>query len=206
MKLEAEGKLDDALELYGEILKDDDSNIAALKRRIAVYKAKGQDQQAIEALTQYLDAFYNDAESWLELSALYLNYHLYQQAGFCLEELILLQPQNHFYHLKYAEILYTSDNITVALKEFCRVVELCEDNVRALCGIKLCTSRLLNLPINAITSSASSSTNSPFSLDMKTISDLNTLAVERLSIIYSKNQRSGNSANEIKSVIIDWLN
>ena len=61
----------------------------------------------------------------------------YQQAGFCLEELILLQPQNHFYHLKYAEILYTSDNFTVALKEFCRVVELCEDNVRALCGIKL---------------------------------------------------------------------
>lgn len=61
----------------------------------------------------------------------------YQQAGFCLEELILLQPQNHFYHLKYAEILYTCDNITVALKEFCRVVELCEENVRALCGIKL---------------------------------------------------------------------
>ncbi len=63
--------------------------------------------------------------------------HRYQQAGFCLEELILLQPQNHFYHLKYAEILYTNDNIPVALKQFCRVLELCEDNIRALCGIKL---------------------------------------------------------------------
>jgi tetratricopeptide (TPR) repeat protein len=200
MKLEAEDKLDDALALYDVILQDDDANISASKRRIAVYKAKGQDQQAIEALTRYLDAFYNDVESWLELSALYLNYHLYQQAGFCLEELILLQPQNHFYHLKYAEILYTSDNITVALKEFCRVVELCEDNVRALCGIKLCTSRLLNLPISAATSSTNSS---PF--DMKTISDLNDLAIERLSTIYSKNQRGTNSSNEIKSVIIDWL-
>ncbi|RIA97295.1 TPR-like protein [Glomus cerebriforme] len=199
MKLEAEDKLDAALALYEDILKDDDANIAAIKRRIAVFKAKGQDQQAIEALTRYLDAFYSDSESWLELSALYLNFHLYQQAGFCLEELILLQPQNHFYHLKYAEILYTSDNITMSLKEFCRVVELCEDNVRALCGIKLCTSRLLNLPISAITSS-SSSTNSPF--DMKTISDLNALAVERLSTIYSKKRRGGSSANEIT----DWLN
>ncbi|CAB5379546.1 uncharacterized protein OCT59_026368 [Rhizophagus irregularis] len=205
MKLEAEDNLDAALSMYENILQDDDANVAAIKRRIAVYKAKGQDQQAIEALTKYLDAFYSDAESWLELSALYLSFHLYQQAGFCLEELILLQPQNHFYHLKYAEILYTSDNITVALKEFCRVVELCEDNVRALLGIKLCTSRLLNLPTSAITSSASSSTNSSFSLDMKTISDLNGLAKERLSIIYSKNQRGGNSANEIKIVISDWL-
>ena len=29
MKLEAEGKLDDALELYEEILKDDDANIVS---------------------------------------------------------------------------------------------------------------------------------------------------------------------------------
>jgi len=144
----------------------------------------------MDALSQYLDAFYNDAESWLELSSLYLSYHLYKQAGFCLEELILLQPQNHLYHLKYAEILYTSDNITnitLALKEFCRVVELCEDHVRALYGIKLCTSRLL-LP--------------SLSIDVKTISDLNSLANERLSKVYSKDN---NSSGELRQVIRDWL-
>ncbi|CAG8494923.1 3743_t:CDS:2 [Diversispora eburnea] len=167
MKLEAEDKLDEALELYDEILKNDDSNIATIKRRIAVFKAKGQDQRAIEALTQYLDAFYNDAETWLELSSLYLNYHLYQQAGFCLEELILLQPQNHLYHLKYAEILYTNDNINninLALKEFCRVLEL--------------------------------------------FSDLNSLASERLSKVYSLDSKNkvGNSNNELRQIIRDWLN
>ncbi|CAG8544780.1 36160_t:CDS:2 [Gigaspora margarita] len=199
MKLEAEDKLDEALRLYDEILGKDDSNIAASKRRVAVFKAKGQDQQAMETLSKYLDDFYNDAEGWLELSDLYLKFHLYQQAAFCLEELILLQPQNHFYHLKYAEILYTSDtsdNITLALKEFCRVVELCEDHVRALYGIKLCTTRLLNLPIN----------NPISSIDMKTISDLNALAIERLSKIYLVNiNRVGDGLNEIRQVIREWL-
>ncbi|CAG8448379.1 426_t:CDS:2 [Funneliformis caledonium] len=200
MKLEADDKLDSALALYEDILKEDEANIAASKRRIAVYKAKGQDGQAIDALTRYLDAVYNDAEAWLELSALYLNYHLYQQAGFCLEELILLQPQNHFYHLKYAEVLYTSDNIPVALKQFCRVLELCEDNIRALCGIKLCTSRLLNL-----SNISNASTSNSVYLESKTISDLNALAVERLTAIYSKNQHGGKTAIEIKNVVIDWL-
>ncbi|CAG8469305.1 6999_t:CDS:2 [Acaulospora morrowiae] len=208
MKLEAEEKLDDALKLYDEILEEDDSNIAATKRRIAIFKAKGQDQQAMEALSHYLDAFYNDAEAWLELSSLYLNYHLYKQAGFCLEELILLQPQNHLYHLKYAEILYTCDNIdniTLALKEFCRVVELCEDHVRALYGIKLvfnlssvsiisfstnfcvciyqCTSRLLSVRTSSI--------------DVKTISELNSLASERISKVYSKGNNNNNNSDEI---------
>ncbi|CAI2180291.1 5517_t:CDS:2 [Funneliformis geosporum] len=199
MKLEADDKLDAALALYEEILQEDEANIAASKRRIAVYKAKGQDGQAIDALTRHLDTVYNDAEAWLELSALYLNYHLYQQAGFCLEELILLQPQNHFYHLKYAEVLFTSENIPVALKQFCRVLELCEDNIRALCGIKLCTSRLLNL------SNISSASTSNSLHDMKTISDLNALAVERLSAMYSKNQHGRKTAIEIKNVVIDWL-
>ncbi|CAJ0753915.1 21403_t:CDS:2 [Entrophospora sp. SA101] len=145
MKLESEDKLNEALSIYEDILKDDDANIIALKRRISVYKAKGQDQQAMEYLTQYLDAYYNDAEAWLELTSLYLNYHLYQQASYCLEELILLQPQNYFFHLKYAEVLYSNDNLIDSLKGFCRVLELCggyenndyPENIRALFGIKL---------------------------------------------------------------------
>ncbi|CAG8554487.1 15146_t:CDS:2 [Cetraspora pellucida] len=197
MKLEAEDKLDEALRLYDEILEKDDSNIAASKRRIAVFKAKGQYQQAMEALTKYLDDFYNDTEGWLELSDLYLKFHSYKQAAFCLEELVLLQPQNHFYHLKFAEILYTNDttdSINLALKHFCRAVVLCEDHVRALYGIKLCTTRLLNLPIN----------NPISSIDKKSDfnTDLNALAIERLSKIYSVNSNNvRDGLNEIRQVI-----
>lgn len=58
-----------------------------------------------------------------------------------MEEVLMLQPQNHIFHLKYAEILYTQDNIQLALKQFCRVVELCGDHVRGLYGIKMVTLR-----------------------------------------------------------------
>lgn len=61
----------------------------------------------------------------------------YAQAAFCMEEVLMLQPQNHIFHLKYAEILYTQDNIQLALKQFCRVVELCRDHVRGLYGMKM---------------------------------------------------------------------
>lgn len=56
-----------------------------------------------------------------------------------MEEVLMLQPQNHIFHLKYAEILYTQDNIQLAMKQFCRVVELCRDHVRGLYGIKMVT-------------------------------------------------------------------
>jgi len=49
----------------------------------------------------------------------------------------MLQPQNHIFHLKYAEVLYSQDSVGLALKQFCRVVELCKDHVRGLYGIKL---------------------------------------------------------------------
>jgi hypothetical protein len=54
-----------------------------------------------------------------------------------MEEVLMLQPQNHIFHLKYAEILYTQDNFQLALKQFCRVVELCRDHVRGLYGMKM---------------------------------------------------------------------
>ncbi|KAG9290930.1 hypothetical protein G9A89_011080 [Geosiphon pyriformis] len=210
MELEAEGKLDIAIELYKNILEEDETNVAATKRMIASSKAKGQWQEAIDSLSKYLDTYYNDTEAWLELSALYLQQHLYQQARFCLEEVILLQPQNHLYHLKYAEILYTSDNIALALREFCRVVELCDDYLRGLYGIKLCTQRLLNLETASNSSQqtsakppTSTSAVSPISgYDVKTLYDLNALATERILHAYSRQRESG---DDLKVFIKEWL-
>src|SRR3954471_14237567 len=43
---------------------------------------------------------------------------------------LLLQTANHFWHLKYAEILWTMAEPVLTLKEFCKVVELQTDHVR----------------------------------------------------------------------------
>lgn len=109
----------------------------ASKRQIALLKERGKYNEAIDALTKYLDTYYDDAEGWTELCNLYLSQNLYEQAAFCCEELIILQPANHIWYLKYAEILYTVNNLPLALKHYCKVLELCTDNVRALYGLQL---------------------------------------------------------------------
>lgn len=109
----------------------------ASKRQIALLRAKNKDQEAIEALAKYLDTYYDDHEAWSELCDMYLEQHGYEQAAFCCEELILLQPANHIWHLKYAELLYTLNNFPLALKQYCKVLELCTDHVRALYGLQL---------------------------------------------------------------------
>src|SRR5207248_11509130 len=76
------------------------------KRVITIKKVQGDHAGMIATLTGYLDTYYNDTEAWLELWSAYLAQHHYQQAAFCMEELLLLQTANHFWHLKYAEILW----------------------------------------------------------------------------------------------------
>ncbi|KAJ2789271.1 tetratricopeptide repeat domain-containing protein, partial [Coemansia linderi] len=116
------------------MLDKDPTNVLASKRLIAILKSQGQTSLAISELVTYLDTHGNDFEAWIELSHLYLAQHMYSQAAFCLEEVILLQPANHFFHLQYAELQYTMGNLDLALKEYLRVVELSTDNVRGFYG------------------------------------------------------------------------
>ena len=50
-------------------------------------------------------------------------------------EELLLQTANHFWHLKYAEILWTMAEPVLALKEFCKVVEFQTDHVRGFYSV-----------------------------------------------------------------------
>ena len=51
--------------------------------------------------------------------------YLYKFAGYCFEELILLEPSNILYYLRYAEITYTqatsSEEYSIALTYFSKV-------------------------------------------------------------------------------------
>ncbi|KAF9916116.1 ER membrane complex subunit 2 [Lobosporangium transversale] len=189
MKLEAEGELIQAGEIYKAILQEDETNILAAKRQVMLLRAMGLPSDAISALVKYLDINYTDFEGWLQLADLYLEQLMYSQAAFCMEEVIMLQPQNHIFHLKYAEILYSQQSIGLALKQFCRVVELCKDHVRGLYGIKLCTSHLLKL-------SPSKDSTATSQEDLKAI-DL--LATERLIATYNA------ASSSTKSVSTKWI-
>ncbi|KAJ2704793.1 tetratricopeptide repeat domain-containing protein [Coemansia sp. IMI 203386] len=192
---EAAGHPDESKMLYNEIIDKDETNVLACKRVIAMLKAQGKYAQAIKELVSYLDIYANDYEGWLELVHLYMGQHMYAQAAFCIEEVILLQPANHYYHLCYAEINYTMGRLDVALKEYLRVVELSTDNVRGFYGVKLTADR-----IRELAKSKPKKDQLYFSLDnvpqQATLERLSQLATERLVGAYSGASTACKAANE----------
>ncbi|KAJ2744962.1 tetratricopeptide repeat domain-containing protein [Coemansia sp. BCRC 34301] len=191
---EALGQFDDAHALYTEMLDKDATNVLASKRLIALLKAQGHIQQAIKELVTYLDTHGNDFEAWLELAHLYLVQHLYPQAAFCLEEVILQQPANHYFHLQYAEIQYTMGHLDMALKEYLRVVELSTDNVRGFYGVKLTADRLL-----AEAKKGKGAGKRELAPQQATLERLSELATERLVSVYN---RAGDTS---KKAAEQWL-
>jgi tetratricopeptide (TPR) repeat protein len=62
------------------------------KRRVALLVSMGKIQLAIGVLVDLLQVSPVDAEAWAELSDLYLSQNSYDQAIFCLEEVLLVMP------------------------------------------------------------------------------------------------------------------
>lgn len=150
MMWEAKGEADLAMSDYDEILQDDPSNILAVKRQVAVLRARGGPTRLAEAarrLTEHLATFCSDHEAWLLLQELYLLAQQYKRAAFCIEELILINPMSYIYHIRAGEITYTTavasnggshDQLLTARKYFAHALELKpEGNLRALYGILL---------------------------------------------------------------------
>ena len=54
MRYEMLDMWDKALAIYDDILKEDDSNSSARKRKIAILKARGENVRAIAELNKYL--------------------------------------------------------------------------------------------------------------------------------------------------------
>jgi len=146
MLYEARMEWDDATKLYEEILEEDPCHQLASKRLVAIAKGQGHTSEVVKLLRKYLEVHMADADAWTELASTYVGCGEYRFAAFCYEDLILLQPYNWLFHMKYAEVLYTmggNDSVELAKKEYMQAYELKSDNnTRALYGICLCTSTL----------------------------------------------------------------
>ena len=157
MLLEGQNNLSAAIELYTEALEKEPTSLILSRRRIAALKSLGDKKRVVEALNGHLDVFYNDQEGWQELAEVYAEAGMYSQSAFALEEVLLQVPQNSFFHLKYAETLYTAGETGKAYKAYLRVLELCQSDgeqakggrggkgpwVRGLWGTKMATTTLL---------------------------------------------------------------
>jgi len=99
----------------------------------------GRTAEAVDSLVGFLDTFPTDAESWSELAALYVSINLYNQAIFCLEEILLILPYAYNIHARIGEIyLLHLSSPAKALPYFARSVELCDGYPRGLVGMLRC--------------------------------------------------------------------
>jgi len=149
LRLEASEDWSGALDIYEQILQEDDANSAARKRKVAIWRQRGEIGRAVAELNRYLRDFMSDTEAWMELCELYLREQDYAKAAFCCEELILHNPNNHVYFQRYADVRYTQggyENLDLAKSYYSKAVALNPDNVRALYGLLLTSSQLANSP------------------------------------------------------------
>ena len=144
-RLELRERYDEAVKVYDDMIRADESSNFAYKRKIAVLIAMRRTPEAVKELVEYLKKFMNDQEAWLELADLYISDQEYAKAAFCLEEVILLNPHNTLYHEKYAEILYTQgtqESLEMARAYFAQALKLNPRNMRALYGLYLTAANL----------------------------------------------------------------
>ncbi|KAJ3011650.1 ER membrane complex subunit 2 [Thoreauomyces humboldtii] len=143
MYAEAQGDYEEAERIYVAALEQDETNALVQKRRVACLVSQDRTRDAIEALAVYVDAFMQDTEAWSELATLYLKEGMVDRAAFCYEELVMLRPQNHLHHVRYAEACYTLGRWDVAVRHYCAALELCRDNARALYGLRVASAASL---------------------------------------------------------------
>ena len=97
------------------------------KRVVAVYRAQGRTDDAINELNEYLATFINDNEAWMQLGELYLSQLDYARAAHCYEELLVAQPMNAQFAVRYADVRYTQgglDNVDAARTYFVHAAKL----------------------------------------------------------------------------------
>lgn len=139
---------------YEKMLREDPTNISIRKRRVAVLKSLGRTQDAITAVTVLLQNSPTDVEAWAEASELYASQAAWGQAIYCAEEVLLTAPNSWSAHAHVATLHYLStaannppslSELSLALKHFCRAVELDDGYLRGFYGVKVVAQKLLPL-------------------------------------------------------------
>ena len=128
---------------YNKILAQDPMNVPVHKRRIGLVKTLGGEKEAIETLTDFLDAWPTDVEGWCELSDLYLKVGAMEKAVWCVEEALLGLPNAWNLHVRAGELEVLCGREAEAVKRFCRAVELCEGYLRGWYGLKVAVGKCL---------------------------------------------------------------
>mmetsp|Transcript_16303 Transcript_16303/g.31629 ORF Transcript_16303/g.31629 Transcript_16303/m.31629 type:complete len:299 (-) Transcript_16303:285-1181(-) len=146
--LEAQGSVKEAAAVYDALIKENEVNMLAFKRKVCLLKATNKPSEAIAQLTKYLDVFQADAEAWKELALMHVEAGSFRSAVYCLEEVIMCDPHSYISPMALAEAKFSLGgdvvNVLDARKYFSHSLHLKEGkaNPRALWGLMLVTRAL----------------------------------------------------------------
>jgi len=124
-----------AKKIYDGIIEKKPEDTVAWKRRIAVSKQNGTLAETIAKINEYLDSFCTDSEVWHELAELYIEAGSLSRALYCFEELVLANPRDIYQILTYAELLYSTNELTQARQYYSLACYLDGSSLRALWGL-----------------------------------------------------------------------
>lgn len=163
LRLESQQRLDDADQIYADLLALDPCQPLVHKRRIAVLHAKfvassslkstSSAAALIAALCDFLSKWPSDESALLLLVEIYTACSSHQLASVVCEELLLLCPDHHAYHSLYADCLAAARMDERAIKHYCTSITLCQHgNISALVGLIACIQhRVAQYPSKAST-------------------------------------------------------
>lgn len=149
-------ELQAVLDEYEALIKVNEGNMRIRKRRVALLNSMGRTQEAMRALVKIVNVSPVDAEAWAEMAELNFAQGLYDKAVYCWEEVLLIMPNAWNVHARLAEVEWmwagavdetkeTTRLVSSSLRRYCRSIELCDDYLRGYYGLKLTSSKLIEI-------------------------------------------------------------
>ncbi|KAL5033604.1 hypothetical protein BDV3_000572 [Batrachochytrium dendrobatidis] len=194
-----------AMEIYNLALDTDEASMPLWRQSVARLISSNQRPQAIEALSLYVDRFMQDVEGWTMLAKLYADEGRFEQAAFCLEEVLTLRPQHPLYRVRYAGIVSSLGRLSLAVKVYSAALVTLPDHVGALYGLRTVTKNILDLETVSNKKSSMVQTGSYESdpiIPLDRVKMLHVLAKERLLELY---EAQGKSGQDMTSILKAWL-
>jgi len=137
--LESSNDIDGAVAVYNFLLRENPSNVYALKRKYCILKSQiGKEEETREALNNYLEKNGSDVSAWAEMSKFCAENGDYAGAAYCYEEVVLANPLDAEAHCTLGEWYATTggrENLKLARKHMAQSLELDPKNLRAMYGL-----------------------------------------------------------------------
>jgi tetratricopeptide (TPR) repeat protein len=104
-----------AVNIYKSLIKSNQEDKLTLRNYLSFMKMTYEIKDYIPLLNEYLSVYMDDIDAWYELSDIYIQNNNLNKAVYCLEEIIIHNPNNYRIYTKIGDILASFNNTDSAM-------------------------------------------------------------------------------------------